>query len=358
MEALTPDLAEKVLTAEVRNIIKKVSDGGTLSASARTMFHKAALSPALKNQARVASLFSKWAAGGRLSADELSEMHAWTILQDRPFVEEAPQCLEETGENFALDPDGPRIAGSRVKYPKKLADYAKQFGPNGPDERTLKRYVQRGHLCKPPDLPPFHRPELMPAWWERRMKNSRCPAWILKAASQATAAKNTPPSAPEAAPPPSPESTPNQESSAPLLSRDFSDVVTLDFAQNVEQLRRSLAISNLLLEEARAANPPDESLISSRQRNYRETYSELRKAESDLQEWKQKQGHLVSRDEVRSENNRIAASIYQAVLRLVKNVRPQLTGRSDAEQDRIWQKEVIACFTALKTAKFTGFAPE
>jgi CRISPR/Cas system Type II protein with McrA/HNH and RuvC-like nuclease domain len=31
---------------------------------------------------------------------------------------------------------------------------------------------------------------------------------------------------------------------------------------------------------------------------------------------------------------------------------PQLAGKSPAEQDRIWHAETLACFSALKTAKF------
>lgn len=372
MDALTPDLAEKVLTAEVRNMIKKVSDGGTLSASARAMFHKAALLPGLANQARVAALFKKWACGGRLAADELVELRAWSAAPPDALPDPAAEPMPAApSQPFALAPEaGPRFAGSRVKYPEPLATYAARYDCA---ERSIKRMIELGRYegekpRVPPDLPPLHSPADMPAWWDRRHPGVRCPAGILQAAAKARKVSHisepapTLDSQPASASEPAPEPK-NAQPAPAAVQRDFSDIRTLDIAANVEQLRRSLAIVESQLEEARRGTVIegklviDDGVITSRQRDYRETFAELRKAENDLLAWQQTMGELARRDEVRSENNRVAAAIFRAVMRLVTTIRPQLAGKPDAEQDRIWKDEVLACFATLKTAKFTTFDP-
>jgi hypothetical protein len=85
--------------------------------------------------------------------------------------------------------------------------------------------------------------------------------------------------------------------------------------------------------------------------------AELRKAENDLNAWLVTRGALSDTATVRSENARIAGAIYGAVRRLVRSVRPLLTGKSDAEQDRLWDAKTLECFSALKAAKFTGEIP-
>jgi len=60
---------------------------------------------------------------------------------------------------------------------------------------------------------------------------------------------------------------------------------------------------------------------------------------------------------VRTENNRIASAIFNAVSRLVKTVRPQLSGKSDSEQDALWKSKVLECFAALKSSKFADPLP-
>lgn len=352
---IDPELARKALAADLRNIIKKLSDERTCTASERAMLQRLALPPGIPNQARVLSLFKRWAAGGRLSADELAEISAFhdTLIAQ---TNGSSEPIVPTSPPLSLAPDGPRIAGSRVKYPDKLSHYEALYDT---DERSLKRYVKKGRSANPPDLPPFHRPVEMPEWWARRMHN-RCPAGILNAAEKARKAIASEPA-------PAQEQQPTTAADAPsrpaAVQRDFSDIQTLDIAANVEQLRRSLAIIERQLEEARRGEIVDGKLviddgaISSRQRDYRETFAELRKAENDLLEWKEKMGELVLRDEVRAENNRIAAAIYRAVVQLVKTVRPQISGKSEPEQDGIWRAEVLACFAALKTANFTTFEP-
>lgn len=268
---------------------------------------------------------------------------------------------------FELDPDGPRVSGSRVKYAKPLKEYAETYGF---DERTVKRWVERGKAAEPMDLPPLHRPALMPDWFSRRMERA-VPEAILLAASEArlsvAVAKPEPvpvlkPAEPEPvsnAPPVEARSkvdpAPPDSKELPPKPRDFSNVKAMTFEENVEALRRQLAIQFELLQEAMAG--ADNGLMSSRQKAYRECMAELRKAEQDLLTWQEERGDLARLTEVRSENNRIASTVFNAVLRLVKNVRPQLAGKTEAEQDKIWDRETLACFSILKSAKFTTYEP-
>jgi hypothetical protein len=239
---------------------------------------------------------------------------------------------------FSLSADGgPRIAGSRVKYPRDLEHYA---GVYGHDVRTVKRWVSIGKAAAPMDLPPLHNPSKMPAWWQRRMQH-QVPTVVLQAASSTAAA--APSRAVESVAPAAP--------AAPLGDRDFSDVETLDLIGNVEQLRRTVAVAKRLLDEALQGR--DEGLITSRQRSYERAFDLLRKCEADVLDYKKRTETLVERSAVRAENNRIASAITTAVRRLVKAVRPQLTGKPDAEQDRIWGEETERCFAALKGARFT-----
>lgn len=266
-----------------------------------------------------------------------------------------------SSSGFQLDPDGPRIVGSRVRYPRTMAEYAKVYGDV--DEKTVKRWVARGRAAD--DLPPLHRPALMPDWFSRRMERA-VPEAILLAASEANLSASPPtpepvlksePAALDSHTPPAdpvpkvPETTPPGETPPP--PRDFSKVKGMSFEENVENLRRQLAIQSKLMEEAMTGQ--DNGLMASRQRSYRDTMAELRKAESDLIKWQEENGDLARLTEVRAENNRIASTIFNAVMRLVKNVRPQLAGKSPAEQDRIWQQETLTCFSILKGAKFTKF---
>ena len=84
----------------------------------------------------------------------------------------------------------------------------------------------------------------------------------------------------------------------------------------------------------------------------------MRKSENDLLKWEQERGLVVPRDAVRAENNRVSSIIFNAVFRLLKTVRPQLSGKSDAEQDAIWKRETLECFSVLKSAKFADPLPD
>ena len=71
---ITPELAAKVLDADLRNIVKKVSDGGILSPSERQMLQNAAFPESQAKAKRAVALALKYSSGSRLTASELAEV--------------------------------------------------------------------------------------------------------------------------------------------------------------------------------------------------------------------------------------------------------------------------------------------
>jgi hypothetical protein len=79
MPEVSPEMAEKVLSADLRNVIKKVGDGVPLSPGEREMMERyLAASAEMEDlaKARSAALLRRWATGGKLSKLELKEIEA------------------------------------------------------------------------------------------------------------------------------------------------------------------------------------------------------------------------------------------------------------------------------------------
>lgn len=216
--------------------------------------------------------------------------------------------------------------------------------------RQLFRYLatgrEKGRPC------PLDHPAQMPGWWAACMKQ-RVPTKILTAAQHAAAQTGTPASEAPAPEPPPP---------APAGELALTES-SYDFPAQVERLRGEQRRIQSQLDKARAGAVVDGVLVvnqtdcESLLRQSLSLTAELRKAENDLNAWLVTRGALSDTATVRSENARIAGAIYGAVRRLVRSVRPLLTGKSDAEQDRLWDAKTLECFSALKAAKFTVEIP-
>lgn len=77
MDEISPDLAKKVVAADLRNLIKKVGDGGTLTTAERdlfTEFSRADDDPLGLRATRVNALLKRWLAGQRRTPEELAEI--------------------------------------------------------------------------------------------------------------------------------------------------------------------------------------------------------------------------------------------------------------------------------------------
>jgi hypothetical protein len=296
----------------------------------------------LLRQARRASLMKVWATGSRrLSAEERAEI---ADLINEPAPAEAPP-LEPRAEADT----NPEATADKVRHWSELY---------GTSRRPLFKWIAIGREKHDPC--PLDHPERMPMWWAMHMKH-RVPQKILAAARSAMSAEAAAPGTSGgrclsgeqpivATSPTTPVSLTPPD--------DLFAAVDLDFETQVKQMRGEQARIQRQLDEARRGKlidgqvVVDQPAVESLLRQRLAIQEPLRKAEGDLTAWLQQRGLLAPRDEVRAENNRIASAICSAVLRLVRNVRPQLAGKSPAEQDRIWHAETLACFSALKTAKF------
>src|SRR5439155_1744184 len=132
---------------------------------------------------------------------------------------------------------------------------------------------------------------------------------ILAAATKSEANRSVDPVPAAAGTPPSIENA----------QRDFSKIETLDLLGNLAALRKNVAVNKHLLDEAMQGAPidgkfvVDEALVSIRQKAYEGTMKILRSCENDALDYQAKAGLLAPRDEVRAENNRLAAAVFSAV---------------------------------------------
>jgi hypothetical protein len=148
MADIDPAIAKKVLAADVRNLVKKVGDGGTLSNVDRQIFLEMAegtTSPDQIREARISALMRKWMDGGRLSLSERDEIAH--LLPEASMVNTEGMPLPQQPGALVED-DVLRIYDiSRAKYFRW-----KQAGAAVPEG---------------PDPPPFDEPAAMVAWYER-----------------------------------------------------------------------------------------------------------------------------------------------------------------------------------------------
>ncbi|MBL9115528.1 MAG: hypothetical protein JNJ83_11030 [Verrucomicrobiaceae bacterium] len=168
MSDLTPELAGKVLAAHLRNLVKKIGDGGTLTSAEYEMMEKAKADGLLSEEllkARRAALLRKFALGHRLNSDEHAEI--------APFIPSTHVVVKRvTSENYKLF----------------LREYVAQFVAFGmPDKkdnvRKLKNWIWHGRFDKDkqpraePDFPPFDEPKELASWWRRTM-TYKPPDWM------------------------------------------------------------------------------------------------------------------------------------------------------------------------------------
>ena len=214
MSDLTPELAAKVLGADLRNLVKKIGSGGNLTSDERELMEKARLEGNLSEEllrARRAALLRKFASGHRLNADEQAEI-ASVIPATQNVVK--------------------RVTSEA--YKKTLRDYVADFiglgmKPSKDDARKLKNWIKHGRYDKEeklrdePDFPPFDSPELLAEWWRRKMVYSP-PDWMVQAEKSSLDKPKAPDQASAA---PSSAAPPAEGKAAPQadLSISYGDLV-------------------------------------------------------------------------------------------------------------------------------------
>ena len=142
MAELSPELAGKVLSAELRNLVKKVGDGATLSPAERELMERYLADsrpPEELLKARRIALTRKWTLGGKLSKEERKEAG---------IPEASPLLHRQTSD----------------RYQKGLAHYGKIYERA---TRNIKRWIADGRGASPQDFPPLDDPPAMAEWFRR-----------------------------------------------------------------------------------------------------------------------------------------------------------------------------------------------
>lgn len=142
MPDLSPELAGKVLSAELRNLVKKVGEGSTLNEAERDLMNRflaESTPPEELLRARRMALIVKWAKAGKLTKDEKKEAG----------IPEVTAALKRQTSD---------------RYQKPFAHYAKLYQR---DVRNIKRMVSKGRASS--DFPPLDDPATMAAWFRRVM---------------------------------------------------------------------------------------------------------------------------------------------------------------------------------------------
>ena len=272
---------------------------------------------------------------------------------------------------FSLHGAPPLPAKLLGYYQHRLKHYAAVYGYDPESgERTIKRFTSIGRNTVPHDLPPLDEPARMPAWWRSHHPGREVPTGIRRAAAAVVVnaePQQTPPPTPEPSipAPPAPTLPPApREATPPAVESD-----RLDFPAQVGELRKIVTEQLQQLRAASAEVAPENltdsveraewarskgERVEAAQRNYKSSLDMLRKAENDLVEWQKSHEELKPTAQVATEVGRIVGAIHAAVKRLVKTVRPRIAGKSDAEQDSIWEEEVRKCFRILAGSKFAA----
>jgi hypothetical protein len=342
MIEIPTDLAAKALSANLRNLIKKLGDGGTLSQADSETLHRALLSgdisedlKASLQRAREAALIRKRVLGGRLTQEEQDEI-------------------------AHLLPDGRSIVRRQTSSTYKLTmrEYAEQLQalgmPKSEDAaRKLKGWIAKGRHDKEgnpraePDYPPFDQLDQMAAWWRRNMIN-KVPDYLVRLEREA------------AHEPQSSETTSKPEATAyhsPPAAEEFAAYGALEFNEDVAgdfgvRISRSFAYDSLKRFEA-ARKAGNLKLARQCREELREDIEDLRKQESAALKVMEGKGEYLRTRVLMTDANRLFAmlsiSFYNALETVIKRAAPLLpaTERRDLALD---QRDIV--FEHLQTTKF------
>lgn len=327
MADLPPDLAEKVLDANNRNLVKKVGDGGTLETTDRQIFLGMAegnLSPAQIREKRIVALVRKHMDGGRLSAAEKDEVAH--LLEDASSLIDTPSVPVPSPVGLTEDEVKQYYDLSRAKY---------------------FRWRQAGQaVAEGPDLPPFEDPKAMVAWYERMRSRGtfkhRCPKRLLDLAAKGFAAMSTETKS-TAPPKPNPPSN-SQTGNAP--AREAPE--KRGFIVEHEKLEEHTAILREDYLDAYAKNDVENgNLLKQR---YFEAYEMLRKSATQKEAIGLAEKSLIKKEDIEEDLGQIIPAI-------VANLVSERFARGLFDSLQLDQKGIIFAefFTALRKHQIANF---
>lgn len=182
MDQLSPDLAAKVLAADVRNAVKDVGEGEKLTAAHRKKMEIIAMTPELAKQQRAAAHLGVYCDGGELTLaqwEEVRAAHPGFAAEPVPPTVAAVGASAPAGFALAAEPSTVKLTTADA------ARYAIVYKGSAKAWRTMYRWIEKGEKNGEPC--PLGEPAKMPGWWSRNMKWS-VPAEIEQAALDAARA--------------------------------------------------------------------------------------------------------------------------------------------------------------------------
>jgi hypothetical protein len=329
MPEVSPDLAEKVLSADLRNVIKKVGDGSALSPTEREMMERYLAEDLQK--VRAAALLRRWATGGKLNKGEQQEIRA--------FVGSASPATETTEAPSRLRSD---------QYQQPLRVYANQIWPEKRTDnsvRTLKRWVALGREADPQDFPPFDQPDQLAAWFERH-HTWKAPDDLKRFEAGAETGKTAVPPVAE-----SPGADPEEAALPPMppmlldLDADMTADVGLQQVKTLVQATFNQMQVALKRENMTAYN--------SLRREWQQLVGILRQWEKDIVKIQEGRGDVLRTRVINTELVRIFTTIgqsfFNSLLKVLDDHAPQLPAD---ERRRIALDQRDLAFLHLKGSRF------
>lgn len=325
MPEVSPEMAEKVLSADMRNIIKKVGDGAPLSTAEREIMGRyLAASAEVEDlaRARTAALLRRWATGSKFSKAELKELEAH-------FTASEGRGAKPT-----------RLTAER--YDHALRVYAAKIWPEEKEEtsvRKLKRWIAKGK--KASDLPPFDDFPRLAAWYERHHRYKSAPEY-LKRFETAHQEKSERPATPS-------EENAGDDERLPSMTLDLDGDFTAD-----EGLRQIRALVKATYQQMDIAlQQRQTTTYRSLRREWQALINTQRQWEKDILKIQEGKGEVLRTRVINSELVRIfttsGQSFFNALLKVLQDHAPQL---SQEEQRRIALEKRDQVFTHLRGTRF------
>lgn len=328
MPEVSPEMAEKVLSADLRNVIKKVGDGVPLSPAEREMMERyLAASAEIEDlaKARSAALLRRWATGGKLSKDERKEVEAH-------FASEGKSGRAQ------------RVASENYKDPYRV--YAEKIWPGknlDTSVRTLKRWVKVGKEVQ--DLPPFDTLSEMARWYERHFRSNNAPEYLRRFEDQAPADQGS-----ADAPPPAADGSPGDDSSgATPMFIDLEAETTAD-----DGLRKIRALANSTYEQLEEALKVGRtSLAKELRKEWQSLMATQRQWEKDIVKIQEGKGEVLRTRVVNSELvmifTAISQSYYAGSIKLIDRLAPEMPAN---EKHALAIESRDGAFLHLKETRF------
>lgn len=340
MSAIPPDLAAKVIGADLRNLVKKVSEGSSLTQAEREMMERAVIDGTLPeelHEARLAALARAYAMGKALTPGQQKELSA-IIPLGKPIAK--------------------KLTTESYRY--KLAHYVKSIGLTGKDpDRKLKRWIAKGREKTPPDLPPFDALPLMAEWWRRNME-WRVPEYLLlletldqEPQAKAPTPKDEPPEDTSSAESPPP---PKSESPGEPMMFDTDSEMTADLGLN--QIRQ--LASTLYRQMQRAFESGRLTDGANYMRQWEKAVESMRKWEKDIVKIQEGKGEVLRARVINTELGRvlnvISQSYFNSIMSLLDTYAAEIPG-TDRRQLALGFRD--KCFRHLKDSQFADvYQPE